>query len=394
VLKALQSDPATARYPVVFLTAHREFTERVRAFRFGVVDYLTKPFTRDVLLRKVEKILETLERRAGSVSREGAAAAGLLEEVQQDARTGVLTVTGEKGESRVVVRAGEVVEQTEPGGGPAARAEFQELDPTHEQIVPPEPTGLPVGRSGLPNLGDIPELWRQVLVVEDNPFFRRFLKELLAQQGFLVYEAGNGEEGLAMALERRPWLILSDVKMPGMDGFELCARVRGHSLIRQTPFLFLSGWDDYKERYHGLELGADDYLSKDTSVRELLLRIQVILRRYADIGTRGRKGMEGRLQMIGPPGVLQMCHLARLSGVLSVEDGPRRAAIRFSEGEIVGADSATATGIKAVHEFLAWERGGFEFVPGEPQGQPLGDSFDQLVLEGCRLLDEKRRAVS
>src|SRR5262249_51646822 len=60
VLKALQSDPATARFPVVFLTANREFSERVQAFRFGVVDYITKPFTRDVLLRKVQRLLHGL----------------------------------------------------------------------------------------------------------------------------------------------------------------------------------------------------------------------------------------------------------------------------------------------------------------------------------------------
>ena len=79
-----------------------------------------------------------------------------------------------------------------------------------------------------------------------------------------MHEATDGEEGLRVALEHRPWLILTDVRMPGGDGFEFCRRVRSHSLIRQTPLLFLSGWDDYKQRYHGLRLGADDFLSKET----------------------------------------------------------------------------------------------------------------------------------
>ena len=65
VLRGLQSDPETARIPVVFLTAHREFSERVRAFRFGVVDYVTKPFTKDILLKKIEKVLEGLHHRPG-----------------------------------------------------------------------------------------------------------------------------------------------------------------------------------------------------------------------------------------------------------------------------------------------------------------------------------------
>ena len=119
-----------------------------------------------------------------------------------------------------------------------------------------------------------------------------------------------------MALEKRPWLILTDVSMPEVDGIEFCRRVRTHSLIRHTPLIFLSGWDDYKDRYRGLEAGADEYLSKETPVRELMIRIQLVLKRYSDIGGRGFKGpgMEGRLEIIGMPGLLQMCGLGRLTG--------------------------------------------------------------------------------
>ena len=120
-----------------------------------------------------------------------------------------------------------------------------------------------------------------------------------------MHEAADGDEGLRMALEHRPWLILTDVRMPGEDdGFEFCRKVRSHSLIRQTPLLFLSGWDDYKARYQGLELGADDFLSKQTPARELLIRIQVILKRYVDMGTRGRSGpgMQGELERDGGAG--------------------------------------------------------------------------------------------
>jgi DNA-binding response OmpR family regulator len=129
---------------------------------------------------------------------------------------------------------------------------------------------------------------RDVLIVEDNKAFRKFLSLILARHGFTVHEAADGEEGLRTALDRRPWLILTDVRMPGMDGFEFCRRVRRHSLIRQTPLLFLSGWDDYKQRYQGLELGADDFVSKETPIKELLIRIQLLMRRYADLGVRAR----------------------------------------------------------------------------------------------------------
>jgi DNA-binding response OmpR family regulator len=208
-----------------------------------------------------------------------------------------------------------------------------------------------------------------------------------------VHEATDGEEGLRVALEHRPWLILTDVRMPGGDGFEFCQRVRSHSLIRQTPLLFLSGWDDYRQRYRGLELGADDFLSKETSVRELLIRIQLLMKRYADL-SRGRQeaGMSGEIEMIGAPGILQVCHLTRLTGTLEAQRDGREARLRFREGEIVGADGQGATGVDAVFAFLAWETGRFQFTPGHPaKGRPLGAGFSQLLLEGCRRLDESRR---
>jgi DNA-binding response OmpR family regulator len=334
VLRALQADPATARCPVLFMADERDFTERVRAFRLGAVEYVAKPFAPETLLRKVERALESRTRRGG----ESPAAAA-------------------------------------PSDSPG-------LDP---------PT-LPGSSGRLPSFELVPEVLRDVLVVDDNPVFRRFLRDLLSGHGFTVHEATDGQEGLQMALERRPWLILTDVRMPGGDGFEFCRRVRSHSLIRQTPLLFLSGWDDYERRYEGLQLGADDFLSKETTVRELLIRIQLLVKRYSDLGQQRREaGMAGEIEVIGAPGVLQFCHLSRLSGELQAEDTGRHARIRFRDGEVVAAECQGTSGREAVFAFLAWEGGRFEFRPGDPgPGAALG-GFEQLLLEGCRLLDERRR---
>lgn len=395
VLRALQSHPDTAAVPVIFLTAHQEFSERVRAFRYGVVDYIAKPFTRAILLRKLEKVFETLGDRPGVVTAEGASASEILDEVRQQARTGVLTVQGEQGESRLFLRAGEVVHAT--GDAPSlrsVRAQFEELDASREDIISHDPPALPPSPNTLPSFDDIPEVLRQVLVVDDNRVFREFLKSVLGAQGFTVHEATSGEDGLRIALEKRPWLILTDIRMPGENGFEFCRKVRAHSLIRQTPLLFLSGFDDYKARHLSLELGADDFLSKETSVRELLIRIQVILKRYMALGRNPRgTAMEGNLQVMGAPGVLQMCHLTRLSGSLTVESGPKRMTVRFRDGEIVGAAGEECQGAEAVYELLSWEHGRFQFTPGDPGPTDgvLEQSFSQLVLEGCRQLDELRR---
>lgn len=258
---------------------------------------------------------------------------------------------------------------------------------------PYDPPDLPASRAALPTFEDIPEVLRRVLIVDDNEVFRTFLRGLLAGSGFVVHEASNAAAGLALALEKRPWLILTDIRMPGDDGFELCRKVRSHTLIRQTPLLILSGWDDYKARYQGLELGADDFVSKDTPVRELLIRIQVTLKRYMTLGRRAGPGMQGQLEVIGAPGVLQVCHLTRLTGKLMAEAGARSMTVRFRDGEIVGARGEGREGADAVYAFLAWVEGRFHFAPSDQEGERIGPSFAELVLEGCRRLDEARRGT-
>ena len=355
VLKELQANPETARYPVVFLTAHREFTERVRAFKMGAVDYVTKPFTRDTLLRKVDRILRGLERREDDAD---AAADGAAPE----AATSPGAPAGPQGD---------------PARPPADR----------------DPALLPMGQGGLPPFGALPEILRSVLIADDNRNFRNFLQDVLSKHGFTVYAAADGEEALRVAVEKRPWLILADVNMPVVDGFELCRRVRAQSLISHTPFVFLSGWDDYRDRQRGLQIGADEFLSKQTPVRELLIRIHILLQRYSDVGVLSTRkpAMEGSIEVAGAPGVLQMWHQGRLSGVCTVRFGTQVFEARFRDGEIVYAGLGERSGALAVFEFLGWDRGVFRFVPGAVDGSPIGESFDQLLLEGCRRLDEERR---
>jgi DNA-binding response OmpR family regulator len=396
VLKKLQSDPETAAVPVVFFTAQSEFTERVRAFRFGVVDFIAKPFRRELLLRRVERLLAGLPARPGRVSAEITAggAQELLESAQRESRSGVLSVLHAGRPSHTLIQAGEVVEGTPPSDD-SLPAEFCELDPSREQIVSPTESSGPEGEEPL-SFDSVPEVLRTVLIADDDDIFRRFLQNLLQAQAFRVLTASDGAQALELALEQRPWLILTDVRMPGVDGIELCRRVRAHSLIRHTPVVFLSGWDDYKARYSGLEAGGDDFLSKRTPVRELLIRIKLILQRFAELGGRGAAaasaGMEGRLDLVSSPGLLQMCHLGRLTGTLVVRSGSRACEVGFGDGEIVSLKGDGIEGIPALHEVLGWTRGLFAFTPGQAvPGPALGESFDQLLLEGCRWLDEQRR---
>jgi DNA-binding response OmpR family regulator len=243
-----------------------------------------------------------------------------------------------------------------------------------------------------PDFASLPAALRTALVVDDSVFSRAFLKSQLVPHGFQVIEAGDGEEALELALAHHPWLIITDMQMPRMNGLELCRHVRGHSLIRHTPLVFLSDWDDYQHRDEALGAGADEYLSKDTSARELLIRVHLILSRFAALGRPSREGLRGAVGAIGMTGIFQMCHLAELTGILGVRSGLRTCEMRWLRGEIVAAVLSPMEGEEAVYEVLGWSRGHFEFRPGDTTDDlpPLGGNFDRLLLQGCRRLDERR----
>lgn len=115
-----------------------------------------------------------------------------------------------------------------------------------------------------------------ILIVEDDPQIRRMLRLALEQADFVVEEAGDGPEGLAKAQSGRFDLVILDIGLPGMDGLQLCKRLRETD---QTPVLFLTARDDEIDRLLGFEFGGDDYVTKPFSPRELIARLRAILKR-------------------------------------------------------------------------------------------------------------------
>jgi two-component system OmpR family response regulator len=119
---------------------------------------------------------------------------------------------------------------------------------------------------------------RTILVVDDDPHIRQLLVFALGKAGLDTREAGDGEAALAALAAEPPDLVVLDINMPRMDGLEVCRRLRASGDI---PVLFLSSRDDEIDRVLGIELGADDYVVKPFSPREVVARVQAILRRAA-----------------------------------------------------------------------------------------------------------------
>jgi DNA-binding response OmpR family regulator len=120
---------------------------------------------------------------------------------------------------------------------------------------------------------------KQILVVDDKATMRRLLQEYLTEQGYTVTTAENGRQALFAARHEAPDLILLDIMMPEMDGYTFLQNYRQEA---QTPVIFLTAKIDETDQVIGLELGADDYITKPFGMRELLARVRAVLRRTGE----------------------------------------------------------------------------------------------------------------
>lgn len=117
----------------------------------------------------------------------------------------------------------------------------------------------------------------RILVVEDEPALLRGLKDNLTVDGHEVVTASDGEAGYKLAHDRKPDLIILDLMLPRLSGYEICRKLRAEGI--QTPIIILTARSEESDRVLGLDLGADDYVVKPFSVRELLARVRALLRR-------------------------------------------------------------------------------------------------------------------
>ncbi len=125
---------------------------------------------------------------------------------------------------------------------------------------------------------------RPALIIEDDADIAESVRYNLETAGFKAVVVSTGEQGLALALDTQnpPSVIVLDLMLPGMNGMELCRRLRRESQTRRTPIIMLTAKTSEADRIAGLDLGADDYIAKPFSVRELLARVRAVLRRVED----------------------------------------------------------------------------------------------------------------
>lgn len=133
-----------------------------------------------------------------------------------------------------------------------------------------------------------------VLIVEDEPIVRDVVVRYLTQAGFDVSVASDGPEAQQAFEERAPHMVILDVMLPGIDGLDICRWIRSRS---DVPIIMLTARGDEADRVVGLELGADDYVTKPFSPRELVARVRAVLRRGVSPGPKGHRLAFGGLEI-------------------------------------------------------------------------------------------------
>jgi len=217
-----------------------------------------------------------------------------------------------------------------------------------------------------------------ILVVEDDKLTVSMLTNILAPLQANLLHARHGMEALSMAWDRLPDLILLDVVMPRLDGFEVASILRGSPRTRHIPVIFITADERTRSKVRGLEMG-DDYITKPFVAEEVLARVKRTLRQAADPlrfrlparqqadGTAGGGAarIAGNLEEVSLPTLIQLLAQDRVTGtVLVIPHDPTEGhgTLHLAEGAVVGAEAGRLRGEGAAYRVLGWERGRFELL--------------------------------
>jgi len=238
----------------------------------------------------------------------------------------------------------------------------------------------------------------KILVVEDDGPVMNLLVNILELEKYEVCQARNGQEALDKLLSFTPDVILSDVMMPVMNGFELLKQMQGDEKTRYIPFLFLSAKKEIQDRVEGLSIGADDYICKPFAIDELLIRIKTRLRKketLLEAHSHMHGAIIGDLTIFPIVDLVQILRLERKTGEVTLSFKRNKSFIRINQGEVVDVEYGQLSGIQAFRSILEHHEGWFSFQMS-PDLFPvkLSISTQELLVESTKQLDEFKHLLS
>ncbi|MFS8067867.1 MAG: response regulator, partial [Byssovorax sp.] len=243
---------------------------------------------------------------------------------------------------------------------------------------------------------------QQLLLVDADSRSVRVLEVSLKKAGYSVTTAKDGLDALQKIELSMPDLILSDTRLPKMDGYALVRRLKEHADWAQIPVVFLTSQKSIEDKIRGLELGVEDYLTKPIFVRELIARVNLLLARRTREGiatrqhppTGGRTRFSGSIADMNVVDLLQTFEVSRKSGIVHLTNGESAADIFFRDGKVVDAALGRLGGEEAVYRALIWNDGEFEVEFTKVENPDAIESSTQgLLMEGMRRVDEWGRLL-
>ncbi|MBN8616472.1 MAG: DUF4388 domain-containing protein, partial [Deltaproteobacteria bacterium] len=241
---------------------------------------------------------------------------------------------------------------------------------------------------------------KSLLLVDGDVRSLRVLEVSLRKAGYNLTTCGTAKDAIETLEYASPDLILSDTRLPGMDGFALVEALRLNSDWAAIPIMFLSSDTSVESKVRGLQLGVEDYLTKPIYTKEILARIHLALnRRERDSFARGRASLSktrftGSLEDMGLVDLLQTIDVSRKSGVLDLRGPQGHGTITFRDGQILDAELGRIHGERAVYRLLLWSEGDFdiEFRPVRSEAH-IQTPTTGLLMEGMRRVDEWGRLL-
>lgn len=232
----------------------------------------------------------------------------------------------------------------------------------------------------------------RVLLIDDDPKVLRLLEATLRLKSYDVVKMESGVDALTWLKGDQPDLIISDIMMPDLDGYDFFRRVRSSTRATQVPFIFLSARSEPDDVVRGLRLGADEFLRKPFSIDELLVRVERVLARSSEEpqDAIGRGVFDGDLAHMPLADVLRMLCVQRKTGLLRLDPKGIKGSgsIQLLEGQAVHGEFGALEGEAAFCQLLLHEAGRFSFRPGEELPQrTIEVQTLPLLMEAFRLMD-------
>lgn len=226
----------------------------------------------------------------------------------------------------------------------------------------------------------------KVLIVDDDKIVLKQLNIQLREAGYETMIFDQAQDALTAATVFNPEIIISDIKMPGMDGFKFLSEVKKNSQLSKIPFLFLSAFADTDSKIKGFEMGADEFIVKPFEFKDLLVRLnlQVKLRNNSKNGF----SLTGELKTKPLRVICDNIYSGRMNGLLRIVHNGETSFIGFKDGEIISSASINRIGKHAFVYLMTLQSGKYKFTENEkvPSRNVL-DSYDSLISTSEKAVD-------